>query len=183
MRSFTGSAKAFAQSRAILCAAFLAGACGAAAAEERAWYLHAGGLSHHSSQTQAPGRTWQERHASLGLERRFERADDFENRMAIGLMQDSRGFWGGYAGTTLMRTWKFGRTAEVALGGGAYAFYRSVTWKGDGDRTIVPALLPTASIGLFDNRLGLNIIYVPRVAAWNRSMPSVIHAQLVYRAF
>lgn len=143
-----------------------------AQAAPQQWYLLTGGVSHHFEDTQARNRTWREQHPGLGLERRNV-GEDWNLRLAGGLTQDSRSFWGGYAGAAYMRQWKRYGVGEVGLGVGAYAFYRSVSWSGK--MALIPALLPTASLEL-NGGLGFNVIYVPPVAA--KSMPALVHAQM-----
>jgi hypothetical protein len=46
---------------------------------------------------------------------------------------------------------------------------------------LVPAVLPTASLGLANNAVGLNLIYVPKVSAYSESMAPALHTQLVVR--
>lgn len=164
---------------AALCAAGL-GASGAALAEQDPrWYFQTGGVSHHFQDTQAADRQWRENHPGLGFERRAAGEDDWNLRWTGGVMQDSRNYWGGYAGAAYLRTWRWTGVAEAGLGLGTYAFYRSVSWSGK--MAVVPGILPTASLGLMDNRIGLNLIYVPRITAYNQAMPAVLHAQFVFR--
>lgn len=157
--------------------AVLAGVDSADAAESQ-WYLQAGGVSHHFQPTQAPNREWREEHPGLGLEHRAAGHDDWNLRWAGGVMQDSRSYWGGYAGVAYLRQWRWSGVAEAALGLGAYGFYRSVSWSGK--MSVMPALLPTASIGLLDSQIGVNFVYVPQIKA-DQTMPSVLHAQMVFR--
>ena len=130
-------------------------------------------------ETQASKHQWREEHPGLGLERRAADGEDWNLRWAGGIMQDSRNYWGGYAGAAYVRQWRWTGVAEAGLGVGAYSFYRSVNWSGK--MAVVPGVLPTASIGLLDNQVGLNFIYVPRIKAYNQSMPAVLHAQMVVR--
>jgi Antimicrobial peptide resistance and lipid A acylation protein PagP len=155
------------------------GACSAAGAADHEWYLHTGGVSHHFQDTQATKHQWREEHPGLGLERRAADGEDWNLRWAGGIMQDSRNYWGGYAGAAYVRQWRWTGVAEAGLGVGAYSFYRSVNWSGK--MAVVPGVLPTASVGLLDNQVGLNFIYVPRIKAYNQSMPAVLHAQMVVR--
>lgn len=140
------------------------------------WYLHTGGVSRHMEQTSAPGREWNESHPGLGLERRATDGDGWSRRQTMGIMQDSRNFWGGYAGLAAMREWRFSKTAEVSLGAGAYVFYRSMSWSGK--MGLVPAVLPTASITIPKTSAGLNLLYVPKLSAFGKAMPSVAYLQL-----
>jgi hypothetical protein len=143
------------------------------------WYVHAGGVSHHFEETRAANRQWQEQHAGLGFERRVTQDNGWSVRMAGGVMQDSRGFWGGYSGLGYVHRWRLGEAVELGAGAGAYAFYRSTSWSGQ--MRVVPAVLPTASVGLADNAVGLNIVYVPRVTAYSETMAPSLHTQLVVR--
>lgn len=139
------------------------------------WYLMTGGVSHHFQDTQAPNRTWREEHPGLGLERRTA-DDDWTIRVAGGLLQDSRNFWGGYTGAAYMRQWKYHGLGEAGLGVGAYAFYRSVSWSGK--MALVPAILPTASFEA-SNGVGFNMIYVPPISP--QKLPAVLHAQMIVK--
>jgi hypothetical protein len=150
-----------------------------AAAAVAEWFVHTGGLSHHFQQTRAANHQWREQHPGLGIERRVTDENDWSVRTAGGFMQDSRGFWGGYGGVGYMHRWRLGRAAELGAGAGAYAFYRSVSWSGR--MALVPAVLPTASVGLIDNTVGLNLVVVPRVAAYSENLAPAVHAQLVLR--
>ena len=47
--------------------------------------------------------------------------------------------------------------------------------------TLVPGVLPTASIFLPSSNMGLNFIYVPQIVDYKKSMPAVLHAQLSYK--
>lgn len=163
-----------------LASAGLMGTAATAHAEDAAqWYFQTGGVSHHFQDTQASNREWRENHPGLGFERRGGGDEDWNLRWTGGVMQDSRNYWGGYAGAAYLRTWRWTGVAEAGLGLGTYAFYRSVSWSGK--MAVVPGILPTASLGLMDNRIGLNLIYVPRISAYNQAMPAVLHAQFVFR--
>jgi hypothetical protein len=152
---------------------------GAQASAPPEWYLHTGGISHHFEETRAANRQWQEQHPGLGLERRVGHDNGWSMRLAGGVMQDSRGFWGGYTGVGYLHRWRLGQAAELGAGAGAYAFYRSVSWSGS--MQLIPALLPTASLGLANNAVGLNLVYVPRVGAYSESMTPALHTQVVVR--
>ena len=147
------------------------------------WFLQTGGLSHHSQETQATGHSWQEQHPGLGLEHRSEgwgtHKSDWTWSKSGGVMQDSRGFWSAYAGTAYTRQWNHSRSVETSLGLGAFAFYRSTNWKGH--MALVPALMPVGTLQLADLGVSLNLAYVPRVAALNSAMPSVLYLQLGLR--
>lgn len=150
-----------------------------AQAAEAQWHVQAGGISHHFQPTRAAGREWQEVHPGFGLERRVSNGDGWSWRATLGTMQDSRGFWGGYGGGAYLRSWQWGSQMETSLGLGAYAFYRSTSWKGN--MALVPGLLPTASITFPAANMGLNFLFVPQISGYNKSMPSVLHAQLTLR--
>ncbi len=172
--------------RLVFLAALLAallGAGGRAGAQTPQWSMHAGGVSHHFQPTRAPGHEWQEQHAGLGLERRASVSDDGRSDWSLstagGLMQDSRGFWGGYAGAGYLWHWRRYGQIDLGLGGGAYLFYRSVSWSGR--MAVVPGLLPLASAHFPASGISLNLIYVPRLSAINEAMPSVLHLQFAYR--
>ena len=148
-------------------------------AEPVEWFVQTGGVSHHFSETQAPGRRWNEQHPGLGLERRAIDDEGWQVRWTGGVMQDSRSIWGGYAGAAYLRRWHADGGAEISAGAGTYAFYRSTSWSGK--MTVVPAVLPTASIGLLQNRVGLNVTFVPKLPGVRDGMPAVVLAQLVVR--
>lgn len=154
------------------------GATSASQAAEPEWRLQVGGVSHHFEPTRAVGRKWQEQHPGLGLEH-LVRDDRWSIHSTGGIVQDSRGFWGGYAGRAYLRNWRAPGNVELAAGAGVYAFYRSTSWHGK--MTLVPGVLPTASIFLPSSNMGLNFIYVPQIGAYNKSMPAVLHAQLSYK--
>ncbi|MEX8492404.1 hypothetical protein [Sphaerotilus sp.] len=149
------------------------------AQESTQWLLHTAGVSHHFEQTRAPGHQWNEQHPGLGLERREADAADWNWRQSAGVMQDSRNVWGGYAGASLMKEWRVPGATSVGLGLGAFAFYRSVSWSGR--RAWVPALLPTLSAGLLDDRLGVNLMLVPPMGADGDSRPALVYLQMTYR--
>ena len=154
-----------------------------AQANQGQWFLQTGGLSHHSQETQATGRSWQEQHPGLGFEHRTagwgKRPSDWSLSLSGGVVQDSRGFWSTYTGAAYVRQWRPNRTVETSLGLGTYALYRSTNWKGH--RALVPAVMPVGTVHLTDLGLSLNLAYVPRVTAVNSAMPSVLYLQLGFR--
>lgn len=143
------------------------------------WFMHTGGFSHHFQQTQAKGREWRETHPGLGIEYRASSDNDWKLRTSGGLMQDSRGFLGTYAGAAYVREQRWGGGVDTAFGVGGFALYRSTSWSGK--RTLVPALMPTASMSFADGRVGINLTYVPKISALNNAMPSVAYAQMVFK--
>ena len=162
----------------LACTGLLMSALGATPAHaEPEWFMQTGGVSHHFRETQAVNRQWHEEHPGLGFERRTINEYGWQERWNGGVMQDSRGIWGGYVGNAYLYRWRQSSVAEFGVGAGVYAFYRSTSWRGD--MTVVPGVLPTMSMGLFDNRVGLNVIYVPRLPAVKDNMPGVILAQLL----
>lgn len=175
-------ARGSARPGSICCALWSAAALGAAPAAWAGgpeWYVQVGGISHHFQPTKAAGRQWQEQHPGLGLERRTTLDNGWSLRSAAGAMQDSRGFWSGYAGAAYLRTWRWPGVAEAGAGLGAYAFYRSTSWSGR--MSLVPGVLPTASITFPESNLGLTFVYVPPIGGYNKSMPSVLLAQMSLR--
>ena len=154
-----------------------------AKARNAEWFMQTVGVSHHFQQTTAPGREWQEQHPGLGFERRSEGlgsdAADWTLSSMGGVMQDSRGFWGGYAGAAYMRQWQPSRSLSLGAGLGAQLFYRSASW--NGRMTLVPAVLPVASVGLPVLGMKLNMVYVPEISAFSKSMPPVLHVQVGFR--
>ncbi len=150
-----------------------------AGAQVPEWFVHTGGVTHHFQETQAANQQWRQQHPGFGLERRVTDDAGWSIRSTGGVMQDSRGFWGGYSGVGYLHRWRSGRAAEFSAGAGAYALYRSVSWSGK--MAVIPAVLPTASVGLLDNSVGLNLVYTPRIAALNENMVPALHAQLVLR--
>lgn len=179
----TANSKQLLPSRHLAMAALVVGAWGAAfcpaASAQEQWFMHTGGVSHHFQQTSAPGRQWNQNHPGIGFERRQTPEGGWDVRYTGGVMEDSRNIWSGYAGAAYMRDWKLGAGVSFGLGAGAYAFYRSMSW--DGRRGLVPGVLPTASLGLLDNQVALNLLYVPRMAVYGRSMPEVVYLQLAVR--
>jgi len=143
------------------------------------WHLHTGGLSRHFDQTDAGGRQWNENHPGIGLEYRQRRSSRWDTRYTVGLMQDSREHPGGYAGAAYVRQFNRNGDFSAAIGVGAYAFYRSRSW--NGDMTVVPALLPTLSFGLFKNRVGVNILTIPKVSLFGRRSTPLVFAQFTIR--
>ncbi len=148
----------------------------AADAVQPVWYVHTGGLSYHFQDTRAPDRKWRDQHAGLGFERRRDDGDGMEMRWTGGVMQDSRSYWGGYAGAAYMKRWRWNGVADTGLGVGAYAIYRSKNWRGD--MALVPAVLPSASINSIDHSIGFNFIYVPKLGG-SEATPSVLFTQMV----
>lgn len=153
----------------------------AAQAAAPQWYFQTGAVSRHFEQTRAPGREWSQTHAGVGLERRDPGDDSaWQVRWAGGLMRDSRDFWGGYYGAAYIRQWRGPLGIDAGLGVGAYAIYRSVSWSGQ--RKLVPAVLPTASLGLAAGKVGVNIVYVPKIGGGeDGATASLVHAQLLFR--
>ncbi len=164
---------------ALLGCALLAGGVQAQAPTAEQWLLHTGGFSHHFEPTRAPGRQWNEQHPGLGLERRRLGGQTWHWRQSAGFLQDSRNVWGGYAGVGLMREWRVLDSARIGAGLGAHAFYRSVSWSGR--RAWVPALLPTLSLELPQDRLGVNLMWVPPTGLGGESRPALLFLQMTYR--
>ena len=169
--------------RALAAALLLLGSSERARALPPQWFMQVGGLSYHFQQTQALGREWQNQHPGLGFERRSNVAGDDPSDWRIsatgGVMQDSRGYWGGYAGLAYLRQWRLSGEAEFGTGLGAYGLYRSVSW--GGRRALVPAVMPVTTIGLADTGINLNLAYLPRIAVNGHAMPAVLHLKLGFR--
>ena len=142
------------------------------------WHLQVGGISHHFEETKAVGRRWQEQHPGLGLERRIQDGA-WSQHAAGGVLQDSRGFWGGYAGASYLYNKRWSGVLDTGIGMGAYAFYRSTSW--NGKMGLVPGILPMASLTIPGSDVGFNFIYVPHIGSYNKAMPAVLHAQMTVR--
>ena len=149
------------------------------AQETTQWLLQTGGVSHHFVQTGASDKQWSQNHPGIGFEYRTDVRSKWGRRLAIGLMRDSRDYAGGYAGAAYMRQFNVNGDFNAALGLGAFAFYRSSSW--NGERTIVPAILPTLSLGLFKNRLSVNVMAIPKVSAFGRKTTPLVFAQFLFR--
>ncbi len=143
------------------------------------WHMHTGGLSRHFEQTDATGRRWNENHPGVGLEYRQRRSARWDARYTLGFMQDSREQPGGYAGAAYVRQFNRNGDFSAAIGLGAYAFYRSRSW--NGEMTLVPAILPTISFGLFKNRVGVNILTIPKVSLFGKRSTPLVFAQFTFR--
>ncbi|MFK7967261.1 MAG: hypothetical protein AB8C46_25155 [Burkholderiaceae bacterium] len=143
------------------------------------WHMHTGGLSRHFEQTDASGREWNENHPGIGLEFRQRRSARWDARYTVGFMQDSREQPGGYAGAAYVRQFNRNGDFSAAIGVGAYAFYRSRSW--NGEMTLVPAILPTVSFGLFKNRVGVNILTIPKVSLFGKRSTPLVFAQFTFR--
>lgn len=173
-----------AMARQLLLSCAVGAAAGLAAWPARAnldgqWYLQTVGASHHFRETEAAGRTWNQRHGGLGIERREDLEGAASLRLSGGLLEDSRSFWGGYAGATYLKEWRDRGNWSAGIGMGGFLFYRSVSWRGD--RQLVPGVLPTARFGLLDDRVGINLLYVPPVTWQGRAVPEVLYLQFVMK--
>ena len=153
-------------------------------------YFQPGGISSHARQTRAPGRHWQEGNPGIGFEQRVDGLpwegvealhSPWQSRYSIGSMKDSRGFWGGYAGVAAMYELTHLGTARVDAGVGAFILYRSTSWKDNGHRSFVPALLPAISMTDQRTGLGLNIIWLPPISKDGKDRPSTLFFQFTYR--
>lgn len=143
------------------------------------WHIQTGGLSRHFTQTQAQGHEWNSSHPGIGLEYRLNTHSAWGTRLTAGLMRDSREYPSGYAGVGYMRQFNVNGNVSMAAGLGAFVFYRSKSW--DGDMTYVPALLPTLQFGLFKNRLGVNVLAIPKVTAFGHSTTPLVMALFSFR--
>ncbi len=143
------------------------------------WHMHTGGLSHHFVDTGASDRQWNQSHPGVGLEYRARPDSDWSGRWTLGVMRDSRNIPGGYAGGAYVRQFNRHGDFNASVGLGAYLFYRSQSW--DGRMTVVPAILPTLSFGLFENRVGVNFLAIPKVKIAGKQSTPLVFAQFTIR--
>ncbi len=143
------------------------------------WHMHTGGLSHHFVSTGASNREWNQNHPGVGLEYRPRPQADWGGRWTMGVMRDSRNVPGGYAGAAYVRQFNRNGDFNASIGLGAYLFYRSESW--DGRMTVVPAILPTVSFGLFKNRVGVNLLAIPKVKLAGKQSTPLLFAQFTIR--
>jgi hypothetical protein len=150
------------------------------------WFMSLGGVSSHARDTYAAGRTWNERHSSLGLERRvaglaWDASADklWQMRYVAGTLEDSRSLWGSYAGVGVMREVAHHGPLRLHAGALTSIHYKSASW--NGSMKLMPAVLPTLS--LTDQRagLGVNLVWVPPVRWAGRDTISTVLLQLNYR--
>lgn len=162
-----------------ICSLAWVGTCAAAPDGAPVWYMHAGGLSYHLEPTRAEGRQWNQVHPGVGFESRRSLETGWSVHRAVGVMQDSRSVWGGYAGMGWLHRWNLGDAASLSAGAGAYALYRSVSWSGE--RALVPALLPTATLDLPRQGVGLNVVIVPPMKTFGAETVPAVMVQFVTR--
>lgn len=148
-------------------------------ASEGEWHLHTGGVSRHFTQTDAPGREWSDSHPGIGFEYRASGESRWGTHWTIGLMRDSREYPSGYAGVARMYDVSRRGNFSTSIGFGAYGFYRSSSW--DGQMVFVPAVAPTLSFGLFDNRVNVSILAIPEVNVFGRQSTPLVYAQFSIR--
>ena len=163
----------------ILLIPLAAQAQGAGLRSSSQWHLQSGALSRHFTQTQADGHEWNNNHPGIGLEYRLNTRSTWGTRLTAGFLRDSRNYPSGYAGVGYMRQFNVNGGVTMAAGLGAYLFYRSRSW--DGDMAYVPALLPTLQFGFFRNRLGVNVLAVPKLEAFGHSTSPLVLALFTFR--
>jgi hypothetical protein len=168
---------------AVVVAVSFSGAAHAASPSDDNWFVSLGGISSHARETLAPGNKWNDTHSGLGLESRmqgipwYQAADrNWQTRYAFGTLEDSRNYWGGYAGMGLMREVAYHGPLRLHAGVNATLYYRSTSWSGT--MRVVPAILPALSLTEYRSGIGLNMVWVPPLG---RDTVSTLLVQLTYR--
>jgi len=141
--------------------------CGQRPESPRDWHVHMGGASVHSSETNAPGRRWNERHSGFGAELRVpglpwhgvDRTHPWRTTYTFGTFADSRSVQSYYTGTAVSHPLMRIGNMQLDGGAGAFLFYRSRSWSGR--MALTPAVLPVLSLTDRHGGAGLNLTWRP----------------------
>lgn len=146
-----------------------------------AWTLQISGYTHHFKGT---GRraypSWNNANYGLGVQ--YEPWQILESRWSTvftaGVMKDSFGMQGAYAGATQMFRLN-DRRIQAKLGGGLFLLYRSFDW----DKKQEPALMLAPILSVEDTRsgVGINITGSPSVNYGSKRIVSFIFVQGTFR--
>jgi hypothetical protein len=145
------------------------------------WRLNLGGVSHHATDTAAPGHHWNQVNPGLGIELRqagvplTDAGDQWRTIATAGLFTDSRDYRSAYAGVAATyELATLGRT-RIDGGAGAFMFYRSRSW--DGGRQWSPAVLPVLNFTDVQTGLGFELIWRPP----HTDGPATLYVQVTLR--
>lgn len=136
------------------------------------------GFSHHFSEPAAAryGKKWNEQNYGIGIEFRDPIGrpdwDGWSTLESAGLMKDSLGAWGGYAGMALQK--RFVDDGEYTLDFGPSFWLMWRTFDFGGPHLLVPAVLPSLSAEDKSSGWGVNSILIPGFRWKNREMPTVL---------
>jgi len=135
------------------------------------------GFSHHFSAPAAAqyGRKWNEKNYGIGIELRDPISNpnwsDWSTLESAGLMKDSLGAWGGYAGVAVQKRF-VDEKYTVDFGPSFWLLWRTLDF--DGPHLFIPAVLPSLSIENKANGWGLNSVLIPGFRWHDKEMPTVL---------
>jgi hypothetical protein len=135
------------------------------------------GFSHHFSAPAAAkyGKKWNEQNYGIGVEMRDPMPEPnwagWSTLDSAGLMKDSLGVWGGYAGVALQKR-LVDNDYTLDLGPSFWLLWR--TFDFGGPHMFVPAILPSLSIEHRESGWGLNSVLIPGFRWHTREMPTVL---------
>ncbi len=169
----------------------LALACGCATevrAQGQHWDMQMPGMSHHFDKPRKRGAQWNESHDGFGLQRSVALDDGIGSgwvwRDSVGVMVDSFGNPGGYAGAG--PAWRERRANfDIDAGLAPMLLYRTTRfddWRGPAPMRLIPAVLPTLTLQHRPSGAGANIIAVPSMnLGGDYRMPGLVFLQFTRR--
>lgn len=150
-----------------------------AVAAPATWELHLPGVSHHFGKPKVPGRSYNEFHDGLGLQR-TEVRPSYVLRYSAGFMRDSFDKQGGYVGGSIgVRV--IDGAYSVDLTAAPMLLYRTTGFTRT-DRKFIPILLPMVSFEHKATGLGANLTVLP-AGNFGKDMrfPGLVYLQFTYR--
>jgi hypothetical protein len=155
----------------------------AGAAGSASWELQLPGISHHFSAPLQQGKSWNEFHDGLGLQR-TEVRPHFVWRAAAGFMRDSFGNQGLYAGASIGYRLHDGALA-VDAAAAPMLLYRSTRFddaRGDAPMRLIPIVMPMLTVEHKASGIGVNITALPG-GRFGKELhfPGLVYMQITYR--
>ncbi len=156
---------------------------GAACAGETSYELQLPGVSHHFGKPRQAGKSWNEFHDGLGLQRTAVRSD-LVWRAAGGFIRDSFSRQGLYAGGSIgLRAIDNSIDVEFALA--PMLLYRTTRFdngQGKAPYKLIPIVLPMIVVGHDASGIGINITALP-AGNFGKDLrfPALIFAQFTWR--
>jgi hypothetical protein len=143
------------------------------------WQLQLPGISHHFGKPELAGRSYNELHDGLGLQK-TEVRPSYVRRMTAGFMRDSFNKQGLYAGAS--GSWRaFDGAFTVDAGAAAMLLYRTTGFTRD-DRKLIPIVLPMLAVEHKASGIGGNLTVLP-AGNFGKDLrfPGLIYLQFTYR--
>lgn len=133
------------------------------------------GFSHHFSAPAAAGRKWNEKNYGAGLELRDPINDPnwtgWSTLESAGLMKDSLGVWGGYAGVAWQKRFLDAKYT-LDFGPSFWLLWRTLDF--DGPHLLIPIVLPSLSVENKADGWGMNSVLIPGFRWHDKEMPTVL---------